>query len=203
MKDVQKSTLVNVIVSLGIILFLLVACFSFFTADKVILQFLVIAFLSLQLILGIMALVFALIKTHKATHLFIGSILSIWAVLFFMVRYVLPLSLKQIWPVFSFIAGLLLFLSGFYKYHKLKFGYTIPSFALFIMGIWYSFFSFGIIKTSFRVVVRKFGPFFILGLGIILFAIFTIQKRNKKFLVSDDETGSFSDEDDEIVKQDE
>ena len=49
-------------------------------------------------------------------------------------------------------------------------------------------------------VVKRLGPAFALLLGFFLIVLFFIQKRNKKFVVKDDEIGTFSDEDEEIVK---
>ena len=68
------------------------------------------------------------------------------------------------------------------------------------MGVWYSFFSFRVIKTPFIVVVKRLGPAFALLLGLFLIVLFFIQKRNKKFVVKDDEIRTFYDEDEEIVK---
>jgi len=199
-KDVQKSVLVNVLIVFGLLLFSAVAIFAYWTTDKTALDVLSYIFLSLQFLFGILVLILSINYTHVATHLFMGSILFVWALLYFLVDNVLTCGLKEFWPVFGFFAGILLFISGFYKYRKLKFGYLIPSITFIGMGVWYSFFSFGIIKTPFIEVVKRLGPAFALILCICLVILFLIQKRNKKFIVKDDETGTFSDEDEEIVK---
>ncbi|MCR5187320.1 MAG: hypothetical protein K6C97_00185 [Treponema sp.] len=201
MKDVQKSVLVNVLIFFGLLLFFAVAVIAYWTSDKAVLQLLSQLFLCLQFLFGLFVLVLAIKRTHKATHLFIGSLLAEWAVNYFLVDNVLSCGLKSFWPVFGVFAGILLFVSGFYKYKKIKFGYAIPAVTLVGMGIWYSFFSFGIIKTPFIVVVKRLGPVFVLVLVLLLIALFLVQKRNKKFVVADDETGTFSDEDEEIIKR--
>ncbi len=200
MKVVQKSVLVNVLIIFGLLLFFAVAVFAYWITDKAFLEVLSYVFLALQFLFGILVLIFSIKKTRVATHLFMGSLLSVWALLYFLVDNVLTCGLKEFWPVFGFFAGVLLFVSGFYKYGKIKFGYLIPSVALVGMGVWYSFFSFGVIKTPFIEVVKRLGPVFAVILGVLLILLFFIQKRNKKFVIKDDETGTFSDEDEEIVK---
>lgn len=199
-KEVQKSVLVNILIVFGLLLFFAVGSFAFWTNDKEVLNVLTLIFLFLQFLFGLTALIFSIKRTHIATHLFMGSLLVVWAILYFLVGNVLTCGIKEFWPVFGFFAGLLLFASGFYKYRKIKFGYLIPSVTLVGMGVWYSFFSFRVIKTPFIVVVKRLGPAFALLLGFFLIVLFFIQKRNKKFVVKDDEIGTFSDEDEEIVK---
>lgn len=200
MKDTQKSVLVNVFIIFGLLLFFIVAVFAYWTSDKAILKVLSVLFLCLQFIFGFMISLLALKRTHKATHLFTGSLLSVWAVLYFLVDNVFVYGIGEFWPLFGVFAGLLLFVSGFYKYHKVKFGYFIPAITLVGMGVWYSFFSLGVIKTPFLEVVKRLGPAFGLLLVLFLIALFIMQKRTKKFVISDEETGTFSDENEDIVK---
>jgi hypothetical protein len=98
------------------------------------------------------------------------------------------------WPLLGVSAGLLWFVAGKWKYKVLKFGYLIPSITLFGMGCWYSLFSFGLIKLSFRAVAITLGPLFMLLIAVFLILFFLLQQKHKELVFSDEETGVFSDE---------
>ena len=96
--------------------------------------------------------------------------------------------------IISILAALALFISGLLKYGSLKFGYVIPSATLTIMGVWYTLFSTQIIKMSFKSVVANLGPLFLLSIALFLIFFFLMQQRHKELVFSDEEQGTFSDE---------
>lgn len=199
MKDVSNSKLLNVLIPCGVALFIACAVFAFLNSPPKMIDNLIIAFQILQFVLGVVIIIISIKKTHRATQLFIGLLLIVWAIFYFLLQYCLPCTLKEFWPVYGIATGALLFVSGFYKYQKFKFGYVVPAFTLFGMGVWYSFFSFNIIKKSFLTVVSNLGPAFMLVLAILLVVLFLLQQKHKEFVLPDDELGTFSDEDDEIM----
>ena len=91
--------------------------------------------------------------------------------------------------------------AGLWKYKVLKFGYLIPSVTLFGMGVWYSFFSFQIIKKSFSSIACTLGPLFMISIAVFLVVFFLMQQRHKELVFSDDETGVFSDEESSISSE--
>lgn len=200
MKDVNDSKLLNVLIPCGIALFLFSAIVAFVNSTPKMLDIISVIFLVIQFILGLLIVIVSVKKTYRATQLFIGLIFIFWDILHVLFSYVVILSLKQTWPLFGVTVGILLFVSGFYKYRTFKFGYVIPSATLTGMGIWYSFFSFKIIKKPFLTVASNLGPIFMLVIAILLVLLFLVQQRHKEFVLSDDETGTFSDEDEEIGK---
>ncbi len=111
---------------------------------------------------------------------------------------VFPFTIKEFWPLFGVIAGLLWFIAGCLKYGRLKFGFVIPSVTLFGMGLWYSLFSFGIVKLSFKSVACSLGPVFMISIAVFLVLFFLAQQRHKELVFSDEETGVFSDEESSI-----
>jgi len=203
MKDVNYSKLLNVLIPCGIALFLFCAIFAFVNSTPKMIDILTVIFLIIQFILGILIVIISVKKTFRATQLFIGLIFIFWDLLHVLITYLQPFSLKQAWPLFGVIVGILLFISGFYKYRKFKFGYVIPSFTLTAMGIWYSFFSFKLITKPFLTVASNLGPIFMFVIAIALIVLFLIQQKHKEFVLSDDETGTFSEEDEDIIPIDE
>ena len=106
-------------------------------------------------------------------------------------------------PCFVLVAGLLLIAAGSYKYHKLKFGFVIPSFTLVGMGLWYLLFSFRIVRLPFKTVAATMGPVFMLLVAAFLVIFFLVQQKHKELVIKDDNTGTFDDEDVPLNKLDE
>ena len=148
----------------------------------------------LQMAIGIAIIILSRKITRRFFHLFVGLLLSMWSGLSFMIDVVLPFSIQEMWPSFGVTAGIALFVSGYLKYRAVKFGYGIPSVVLFVMGIWYSLFSMNIIKMSFRTVVVTLGPFFMGSIALFLILFFLLQQKHKELVFTDEETGTFSDE---------
>lgn len=199
MKDVRDSKLLNVLVPCGIVLILFCLLFSISNSTGRALEILSIIFVIVQFILGILIIIFSIKWTHRATQLFVGMLLLSWGLMFVLISKVFPITIKECWPLYGTIAGILLFVSGFYKYQKMKFGYCIPALTLIGMSIWYSFFSFKIIKKSFLTVASNIGPLFMLLIAVLLVVLFLLQQKHKKLVFPDDEPGTFSDEDDGIM----
>ena len=203
MKDIKKSKLINVLIPFGIAFLLVTIVFTFLNTSKKSIDVLSLVFLSVQFILGILITILSLKITHRAAQLFIGTLLLTWGLLHFFVQYIFDADFVTFWPVYGILTGILLFIAGLYRYSKLKFGYAIPSLTIFGMGIWYSLFSFEIIKISFVKIVESLGFVFVLLVAILLVAFFFAQQKNKKLVVEDEDTGTFSDDDDEIINIDE
>ena len=84
-------------------------------------------------------------------------------------------------------AGIFLYIAGIIKYQRLQAGYFIPSIALFLMGLWFMLFSFGIVKVPFQTVAIVGGPLFLIVSGIFIVAFFLLQRNHSNFVVKDDE----------------
>lgn len=200
MKESKKSVLINIFIPCAITLFIFSAIFTMFVAPPVVIEILAPIFKVLQLILGILICTLAVKITKRATHLFIGLVIFCWGILQFFSIYCSVVSLKELWPVYTMITGIILYISGYYKYRKIKFGYVIPAVTIFFMGVWFSLFTFKIIKQSFLELVTVLGPVFMVLVAVALFLFFLIQKRHKELVITDDETGTFSDEEDPFME---
>lgn len=146
-------------------------------------------------ILGIATLVFTFVISHKAYHFFMGLFLIVAGTFeFLLMRGYLKHTIYQWWPFLGISVGLILFVTGIYKYRRITVGFAIPSLTIFLMGGWFMLFSFKIIKVPFSQVALIGGPLFMIFLMVSLFAFFLLQQKNKNLVIEDDEPDSFEDD---------
>lgn len=200
--DEKNSKLLNILISCGITLFAIGCVFYSLSMKRNAIDVLFVVMICFQLIIGTVICTLSAVKTKKAYHMFVGSILVFWGTLTILIRHVLPFTISQWWPVYGIVAGVILFASGLFKYHKLKFGYCIPAITLFLMGIWYALFSFNVIKVSFVSIAGTIGPLFMLLIAVLLVLFFLLQQKHKELIITDEDTGVFSDEDPVVPKND-
>lgn len=153
-----------------------------------------IIFIVAQAGIGLATIIIAKKITKKFFHIFMGLLYLCWSLIYLVTYIFFSFALHEMWPLLGVSAGLLWFVAGKWKYGVLKFGYLIPSITLFGMGCWYSLFSFGLIKLSFRTVAITLGPLFMLLIAVFLILFFLLQQKHKELVFSDEETGVFSDE---------
>ena len=132
--------------------------------------------------------------TRKFFHFFMGLLYLTWSLIYLVTYTFFSFALNEMWPLLGLSAGLLWFIAGMWKYRVLKFGYLIPSLTLFGMGLWYSLFSFGLIRLSFKTVACTLGPLWLLLIAVFLILFFFLQQKHKELVFSDEETGVFADE---------
>lgn len=192
---VNKSTKVlNILISLGGLVLLAVCLIVFIKEELVYTNAAVTVSLLLQILLGACIINTAVLLTKKAYQLFLGMMIAGWGVLLYLMEFVLPYTIYQMWPVFLVISGIFLLITGIYKYRSFKFGFGIPSVVLFCMGIYFMLFSFKIIKISFSVVATVLGPLFMLAVAVFLILFFLVQQKHSELIVNDDNRGDFEDE---------
>ena len=151
-------------------------------------------FIVVQAGIGLATALIAKKFTKKFFDYFMGLLYLSWSVIYLITYTFFGLEFKVMWPLLGVSAGLLWFIAGRWKYKVLKFGYLIPSVTLFGMGLWYSLFSFGLIKLSFKTVASTLGPLFMLLIAVFLIVFFFLQQKHKELVFSDEETGVFADE---------
>lgn len=158
-------------------------------------------FIIVQAIIGLITVVIARKVTGKFFHFFAGMLYFFWSLIYLASYAFFSWSLNQMWPLLGIVAGVLWFIAGRWKYKVLKFGYLIPSVTLFGMGLWYSLFSFGLIRLSFKSVALTLGPLFMLMVAVLLIVFFFVQQKHSELVFSDEETGIFSDEESSIKSE--
>lgn len=190
----RSSLFMRVLVFIGLFLFAGNSVLFYFEHLSSPLFILNITALALQSIIGVIIIIYVLRNTRKGYQIFVGMILAGWGILGLFVTTVLPHRHLYWWTLYLISASLFLLFSGLIKYRKLKFGYVIPSFTLLCMGIWFSLFSFGILKIPFKTVAFVLGPSFIVLVGVILIVFFFVQQRHKNLVIKDEDSGDFADE---------
>ena len=151
-------------------------------------------FIIVQAGIGLATALIAKKFTKKFFDYFMGLLYLSWSLIYLITYTFFGLEFKVMWPLLGVSAGLLWFIAGKWKYKVLKFGYLIPSVTLFGMGLWYSLFSFGLIKLSFKTDASTLGPLFMLLIAVFLILFFFLQQKHKELVFSDEETGVFADE---------
>ena len=198
MKDVRGHKPVRVLNIFGILFVITCAIITILNPISKPVNVLNITFLVLQAGIGLSVVIISRKITKKFFHLFVGLLYLFWSILSLFMELVFPYTIKEFWPLFGIITGLLWFIAGRMKYGRLKFGFVIPSVTLLGMGLWYSLFSFEIVKLSFKSVACTLGPVFMVSIAVFLVLFFLAQQRHKELVFSDEETGVFSDEESSI-----
>lgn len=185
----KSSIAADLILSFGSLVFLgltIIAILKSQREHSLIFNFLPIAIIASGIPLCILGIHF----TRKMHHIFMGFELVFWGVyLCLLMSRVLPFRFVQFWPVIGVTAGIFLYIAGIVCYHKIKLRYFIPALALFLMGIWFLFFSFGIIKVPFRVVAIVGGPLFFIMTGMFIIIFFMLQKKYTNLVVPEEDEG--------------
>ena len=183
------------LVVLGFFLFI-----SFFEENQ---RTFITALQILTIFCGALFLFFSFAFTHAPVHMFFGLLLFFSGILFTLLSSnIIPFSIKRMWPLCVTIAGLSLFISGFYKHKRILFAYLFPSVTLVFLGLLFLLFSFKIVHTSFRNFVSVIGPFLLIVSGAFLMALFFLQQRYHAITV-EDEDDSIIEDDDIFLEQDE
>ena len=192
MEKYRGSILLRVLLSVGIIFFGMNSVFFYINNPNQTILLLLLIGLVLQLSIGMFILLLRIEK--KSYQFFIALIFIGWSILNGLIAFVLPYGVEVWWPCYLILVSIFLLISGLRKYKKLKFGYVMPVFTLFSMGILFALFSFDIVKVPFKTVAIILGPIFVVLIGLALILFFLLQQHHKEFIVNDEDYGDFGDE---------
>ena len=185
----KSSIAADLILSLGSLVFLGLTVIAILKSQREhssIFDFLPIAIIACGIPLSILGIHY----TKKLHHIFVGLELVFWGLyLCLLMNHVLPFRFVQFWPVIGVTAGLFLYIAGIVCYHKLKLRYFVPALTLFLMGVWFLLFSFGIIKVPFRVVALVGGPLFFIMTGMFIIIFFMLQKKYTNLVIPEEDEG--------------
>ena len=190
----KKIKSIYVLIVFGILLAICCTVIALINPGSKSVNILNLVFIIVQAGIGLATVVIAKNLTKRFFHFFMGLLYLCWSLIYLFAYTLFSFSLKQMWPLLGVSAGILWFIAGMWKYKVLKFGYLIPSVTLFGMGCWYSLFSFGLIKLSFKTVASTLGPLFMLLIAVFLIIFFFLQQKHKELVFTDEETGVFADE---------
>ncbi len=195
----NKKIFLNVIIVLSVLLLISILLITFFLANKQHTKIFNVLPITLFLF-GVIITSFAYAVTKSAYQVFIGlSFCAIGIFTFLLIAHIIPFSILEWWPIIGVITSVVLFISGYYQYKRIKAGFFLPSVLIFIFSAFLFLFSFKILPFSFRKVVIIGGPLLIAFWGGFLIAFYFVQKKYKKFILKEDGPSQF--EDDEIIPE--
>lgn len=119
-----------------------------------------------------------------------GLILLVDGIIVCLINFkVIPLSLKQIWPLLVVFAGILIFFSDLFIYGRIRTAFLFPSVMLVFLGVGFFVFSSNVFRISFRDFISVCWPVVFVVFGIFLLSVYEIQRVNsKKFPYMQDDT---------------
>lgn len=191
----NKSTKVlNVLISFGGLFLLAVFLVAFISEDLLSTNAILTASMLLQILLGLLVVTISIFMTKKAYQLFLGLLISVYGVLLYVMHFILPYNIYEIWPLFVVFAGIILLVTGKYKYKKFKYGFGVPAVVMICMGCWFILFSLRVIKVPFSTIAAVVGPLFMLLAAGALIMFFFLQQKHNELVIKDDNQGDFGDE---------
>jgi hypothetical protein len=154
----------------------------------------------LLMICGSVFLYFTMSFTKGSFQLFLGLFLTSYGVFSILFSSgIIPYGINEWWPVAVIDGGFSLLAAGYYKHKKMLFSYVVAAVSLVILGALFLFFSFHIIRGSFRNFVTFVGPFILIAAGLFMVLLFLFQKKHSRFHLRDesdemnDDNGFFAD----------
>lgn len=132
------------------------------------------------LVFGALLLYISFVKTHKAKHIFLGSLFALTGILFlFADSKMIPYGLNELWPCIVINTAISLIPAGVFRYKKIHPVFFVPAVVIALMGIIFLLFSLDIITQSFSKVLSMWWPLLFVLSGIVLVILyFTNQKKN-------------------------
>ena len=117
---------------------------------------------------------------------------------------IVHISVLRMLPYSMICAGTSLFLTGVYKFRKVKASFFFPSVLLIVLGVFLLLFALGILRFSLATFVSRWLPLLILVVGVGLVAVFYVQRIMKKdFPYFDEEKDDVLDEESDAKHSDE
>ncbi|MDR0524532.1 MAG: hypothetical protein LBG90_01500 [Spirochaetaceae bacterium] len=120
-------------------------------------------------LLGSLSAILA-IKLHKRSLylFFAGFFILLGLFLLFSALNIIPVSLRQGWPLLSVFSGLALVPAGWHRYGGFRIRYVVPAIAFVLLGSVLLVFSFNIVPFSFAQFVIRWWPLLIVLTGLLL-----------------------------------
>ncbi|HAO30701.1 MAG TPA: hypothetical protein DCQ43_05055 [Treponema sp.] len=169
----KQNILFAVILGAGLLLLVLGMCMLTLKSFEAQTTFLPV----LLMVVGSLTLFVGLALMQSGVALFVGLFFLLTGIISLLVTaQVLPVTMKQIWPVFVIIAGVCLQLASMYSTQRVRSVYLFPSIVLCVLGACFLLFSFNIITDSLVRVIVLWWPLLLIAIGVVLIVLFLIQQ---------------------------
>ncbi|MDR1363685.1 MAG: hypothetical protein LBJ35_06515 [Spirochaetaceae bacterium] len=132
------------------------------------------------MIIGGFCLLLAIKLKRQSLYLFFAAFfILIGLFLLFKVTGIIPLTLKQSWPLLSVFTGVALLPAGRYRYGGIRRIYLTPSIALIMLGSFLMLFSLKLTNFSFREFMLNWCPVIVVMAGVILILLSISSNRDR------------------------
>jgi hypothetical protein len=110
-------------------------------------------------------------RSLASAWFFTGSAFVLSSILL-IVRGFLEWPLSWYWPLFMVVLGLSSLVTGWNRYRRPRAAYLVPAVCFVVLGIFFSLFSFDIIRFSFRRFFTEWWPVFLIAAGLVLLTLY-------------------------------
>ncbi len=150
----------------------------------------------LFLVSGIFFIFIGLAFVNSSHVLFVGIFLVLCGIMFLLMQVkIIPLTMKEMWPMISVCFGLALIPTGLVGSRRVKAIWFFPSLALIFLGVFFFLFSAQIIHVKFTTFVSLWWPMLLVLAGFGLLVVFFIQQFHRTdFNFFSNESGDNADE---------
>lgn len=194
----RGSRLLNGILAVGIFItiagiFLLITFPAGMTLQPAVLRALI------TLVAGGLIIYYTFAVSRKSWMLCTGLFLFLTGILLLLIdAHIIPYSIGNLWPVVVMFGGVCILLSGGYRAHRLRPGFTVPAVAIILLGILFLLFSLDIITAPLSQVVALWWPVFLIiaGLGLVIMFFMWNKRTLAARDAAEDDADDFSDIDD-------
>lgn len=137
-----------------------------------------LSFLTLALVFtGAVLFYLSLVLYRRALFFFLGTYLCFGSIFNLIVASaLLPLSMRELWPVEVMLSGVCLVVTGVFKNHRLRSRYLFPSLLLLALGTIFLLFSLDVISISFASFFLRWWPALLVLVGVFLVVLFLYQQ---------------------------
>lgn len=133
--------------------------------------------------LGFVFLYFAFIKKLSMLKFFLGLFLSLTGIFLVIVHsHFLNASIKKLWPLIVFFAGISLIFSAIFSKKRLTASLLVPSLFLIFLGVLFLIFSLDIVTKSLISVAINLLPWLLILSGFVLFGSFFYIQSGKQHI---------------------
>lgn len=194
----RGSRLLNGILAVGIFItiagiFLLITFPAGMTLQPAVLRALI------TLVAGGLIIYYTFAVSRKSWMLCTGLFLFLTGILLLLIdAHIISYSIGNLWPVVVMFGGVCILLSGVYRAHRFRPGFTVPALAIILLGILFLLFSLDIITAPLSQVVALWWPVILIiaGLGLVIMFFMWNKRTLAARDAAEDDADDFSDIDD-------
>lgn len=125
------------------------------------------------IVLGFLLILGVYWRKRSSAWFFMGTMLILSGLFSLLIKAAAPgASIQRLWPFYMVFVGLSSLSAGYYKSHRAKAAYIIPSACFILLGCFFLLFSMRVVSLSLRAFMLKLWPFFFISAGAIVLGMY-------------------------------